>query len=76
METARNLLNCENAAHEEIDPSAAVLFITRLECSLYGRALKISFGNQEQLCSYVIGGSPFYRTILLQLWVNPLTLKS
>jgi CTP synthase (UTP-ammonia lyase) len=41
LEYARNVLGFEDAQHAEYDPYASRLFLTRLACSLVGRALAI-----------------------------------
>jgi CTP synthase (UTP-ammonia lyase) len=42
LEYARNVLDFADATHAEVDPYASKLFISRLACSLVGRALEIS----------------------------------
>jgi CTP synthase (UTP-ammonia lyase) len=41
LEYARNVLGFANAQHQETDPNADCLFISRLTCSLVGRTLTI-----------------------------------
>lgn len=41
LEYARNVLGFPDAQHEETDPQAARLFISRLSCSLVGRTMAI-----------------------------------
>jgi CTP synthase (UTP-ammonia lyase) len=42
LEFARNVLGLADAQHEETDPHAARLFISRLACSLVGRTMHIT----------------------------------
>jgi len=42
LEYARNVLGCAEAEHEETQPGASRLFISRLSCSLVGRTMAIS----------------------------------
>lgn len=42
LEFARNVLGIKDAQHEEYDPNASTLFITKLACSLAGQRLKIT----------------------------------
>ena len=42
LEYARNVAGVSQAAHAENDPHAAVLFVTRLECSLAGKTMMVS----------------------------------
>lgn len=43
IEYARNVLGFRDAQHAEYDPNASDLFISRLECSLFGREMKLHF---------------------------------
>jgi CTP synthase (UTP-ammonia lyase) len=43
LEYARNVLNFEDARHAEYDPYASDLYISKLECSLVGREMRLSF---------------------------------
>jgi CTP synthase (UTP-ammonia lyase) len=42
LEYARNVLGLADAQHEETDPHAARLFVSRLACSLVGRTMNIT----------------------------------
>jgi CTP synthase (UTP-ammonia lyase) len=42
LEFARNVLGIEDAAHAEYDPSGSRLFISKLACSLVGKALEVN----------------------------------
>jgi CTP synthase (UTP-ammonia lyase) len=42
LEFARNVLGIEDAAHAEYDPSGSHLFISKLACSLVGKALEVN----------------------------------
>ena len=48
LEYARNVLG-DTAAHEEYEPGASNLFISRLDCSLFGRALQLTFADGSQV---------------------------
>src|SRR5262245_1221089 len=43
LEYAHNVLNFEDARHAEYDPYASDLYISKLECSLVGREMSLSF---------------------------------
>lgn len=43
LEYARNVLGFRDAHHAEYDPYASDLFVTRLDCSLVGRELTVTF---------------------------------
>ncbi len=43
IEYARNVLAFHDACHEEYDPYASRLFVSRLACSLVGRSLPLRF---------------------------------
>lgn len=43
LEYARNVLGFKDARHAEYDPYASVLFVSRLECSLAGREMQLTF---------------------------------
>ena len=42
LEYARNVAGINEAAHQENDPQASVLFLTRLVCSLAGKTMDVS----------------------------------
>jgi CTP synthase (UTP-ammonia lyase) len=42
LEYARNVAGVRDAAHAENDPSASVLFLTRLACSLAGKTMSVT----------------------------------
>ena len=42
LEIARNLLGLEDARHQEYDPGASTLFVSRLACSLAGKTMEVS----------------------------------
>jgi CTP synthase (UTP-ammonia lyase) len=53
LEYARNVLGCQDAQHAEYDPYASDLFVTRLDCSLVGRELTITFEPESRVaCIY------------------------
>lgn len=43
LEYARNVLGFKDARHAEYDPYASDLFVSRLECSLAGREMQLTF---------------------------------
>ena len=76
LEYAHNVLGIRDAAHEESDPYASVLFVTRLVCSLVGKTMSVqiepnslaaeSYGvgsaEEQYYCNF--GLNPAYRKIL------------
>ncbi|MBI5303899.1 MAG: CTP synthase [Chloroflexi bacterium] len=52
IEYARNALGFQDAQHAEYDPYASNLFISRLECSLVGRAMKLNFGADSHVAAF------------------------
>jgi CTP synthase (UTP-ammonia lyase) len=49
LEYARNMLGYDDAQHAEYDPYASRLFISRLECSLVGREMRLQFSVGSQV---------------------------
>jgi CTP synthase (UTP-ammonia lyase) len=49
LEYARNVLGFRDAQHAEHDPYASDLFVTRLDCSLVGRELVVSFEPESRV---------------------------
>ncbi len=56
IEFARNVLKYDDAQHEEYDPYASNLFVSRLECSLVGREMDLQF-NADSLVAKAYGSS-------------------
>lgn len=52
VEYARNALGLHDASHEEYDPSASKLIISRLDCALRGRDMKLSFVPDSRVARY------------------------
>jgi CTP synthase (UTP-ammonia lyase) len=51
LEYARNVLGFRDAQHAEYDPYASDLFVTRLECSLVGRELRIALEPKSRIAA-------------------------
>lgn len=51
IEYARNVLAFHDASHEEYDPYASRLFVSRLACSLVGRSLPLRFTAGSKVAS-------------------------
>jgi CTP synthase (UTP-ammonia lyase) len=49
LEYARNVLGFRDAQHAEYDPTASPLFISKLECSLVGREMKLGFARGSKV---------------------------
>jgi CTP synthase (UTP-ammonia lyase) len=79
VEYARNVLGISNGGHEENDPQAAQLVISKLSCSLKGKQEEVSISDQHSwlyevlktdkitgyfYCSY--GVNPVYQNVLDQ----------
>ena len=76
LEFAHSVLGITAAAHEETDPDASVLFVTRLVCSLVGKTMTVqiepnslaaeSYGSvtaeEQYYCNF--GLNPAYRKTL------------
>src|SRR6185503_20020036 len=56
LEYARNVLGFEDADHEETNPTASRLFLSRLTCSLVGRTMDIAL-EPGSLLSGLYGGT-------------------
>ncbi|MBM4113855.1 MAG: CTP synthase [Phycisphaerae bacterium] len=51
IEFARHVLGFKDASHAEYDPYASELFVSRLECSLAGREMTLSFAPGSRVAS-------------------------
>lgn len=51
IEYARNVLGFEDAQHAEYDPYASNLFISKLDCSLVGREMTLTFVAESQVAA-------------------------
>src|SRR5215212_7896835 len=49
IEYARNVLGFRDAQHAEYDPYASELFVSRLDCSLVGRELRIALASGSRV---------------------------
>jgi CTP synthase (UTP-ammonia lyase) len=54
LEYAQNVLGIEDASHEEYDPYASRLFLTRLACSLVGKTMQV-FVEKDSLAFHAYG---------------------
>lgn len=70
LEYARNVLGFDNAEHEESNPHAPRLFISRLSCSLAGRTMTISLAPGS-LLGRVYGRSQVREQYYCNFGVNP-----
>ncbi|GBF82611.1 CTP synthase C-terminal region-related (seleno)protein [Aphanothece sacrum] len=51
IEYARNVLGFQDAQHAEYDPYASNLFISQLDCSLVGQAMKLKFTPESKVAN-------------------------
>ena len=70
LEYARNVLGFVEASHEETDPNASCLFISRLECSLVGRRLDITV-EPDSLVGRLYGRTMVHEGYYCNFGVNP-----
>jgi len=70
IEYARNVLGIADAQHAEYDPNASRLFIHRLECSLFGRALKLQL-KPDSLVGRLYGTTTATEQYYCNFGVNP-----
>lgn len=70
LEYARNVLGFRDAQHAEYDPNASLLFISKLECSLVGRALPIAV-RDGSLAASLYGESHVTEQYYCNFGVNP-----
>lgn len=70
LEYARNVLGFRDAQHAEYDPYASELFISRLECSLVGRELPLSFVPTSRTAE-IYGGTSAIEQYYCNFGVNP-----
>jgi CTP synthase (UTP-ammonia lyase) len=70
LEYARHVLGFADATHAEYDPYASHLFISRLACSLVGRALEISL-QPESLVARTYGATAVTEQYYCNFGVNP-----
>lgn len=78
IEFARNVLGIKDAEHEESNPNASNLFISRLACSLSGRKMEISLKPNSQIAE-LYGSTSAQENYYCNFGVNPSyieTLKS
>jgi CTP synthase (UTP-ammonia lyase) len=83
IEYARNVMGFANAQHAEEKPNAALLFVTRLACSLVGKTEKIRIssdsrafeiygkGESEERFHCNFGLNPFYRKTMEEAGLRP-----
>ncbi len=70
LEYVRNALGVTDADHEETDPYASVLFISRLQCSLVGRKMTLSFAP-DSLLARAYGATTAEEGYYCNFGVNP-----
>lgn len=70
IEYARNVLAFEDASHEEYDPYASRLFVSRLTCSLVGRSLPLQFVPGSRVAS-LYGSTEATESYYCNFGVNP-----
>ena len=70
LEYARNVLGLADAQHEETDPHAGRLFISRLACSLVGRTMSITL-QPDSLVARTYGQTSIQEQYHCNFGVNP-----
>lgn len=70
MEYARNVLGITDAEHEESSPAATTLFISRLACSLVGKAQRILIAPNS-IAHRAYGGSEVLEQFFCNYGLNP-----
>ena len=70
LEYARNVLGFPNAEHEEQNPGASRLFVSRLVCSLVGRSMTITL-EPGSLIASLYGTSIVHEQYYCNFGVNP-----
>ncbi len=70
LEYARNVLGIADAQHEESEPGAANLFISRLSCSLVGRTMNIQL-QPDSLIARAYGRTSIQEQYHCNFGVNP-----
>jgi hypothetical protein len=70
LEYARNVLGFADAQHAEYVPTASRLFISKLECSLVGRELKLSFVDGSKVAD-IYGTATATERYYCNFGVNP-----
>ena len=70
LEYARNVLGFADAEHEETDPQASRLFISRLTCSLVGRTMSITL-QPDSLVARCYGQTRIQEQYRCNFGVNP-----
>jgi CTP synthase (UTP-ammonia lyase) len=74
LEFARNVLGLSNATHEELDPEAECLFITKLSCSLKGLVMNVEL-FEGTLAQSLYGRTTTEENYFCSLGINPLFEK-
>jgi CTP synthase (UTP-ammonia lyase) len=70
IEFARNQLGIADAEHAEYDPYASRLIVSKLECSLAGREMKLSFAK-DSLVAKIYGSTTATERYYCNFGVNP-----
>lgn len=70
IEYARNVLGFKDAQHAEYNPYASDLFISKLDCSLAGREMPLSFVAESQVAS-IYGALSAIEHYYCNFGVNP-----
>lgn len=70
LEYARNALGFREAQHAEYDPYSSTLFISELECSLAGKAMKLTFTPGSRVAA-LYGGLTARERYYCNFGINP-----
>ncbi|MES1023574.1 CTP synthase [Gloeocapsa sp. BRSZ] len=70
VEYARNVLGFQDAQHAEYDPYASSLFISKLDCSLAGREMSLTFAA-DSLVAEIYGSRTATEQYYCNFGVNP-----
>lgn len=70
LEYARSVLGFEDAQHIEYNPYASNLFISKLDCSLVGREMQLTFTENSQI-SQIYGSDSAIEKYYCNFGVNP-----
>lgn len=70
IEYARNVLGFKDAQSQENDPYASHLFISKLDCSLAGREMKLTFSEESQIAK-IYGSLTAIEQYYCNFGVNP-----
>jgi CTP synthase (UTP-ammonia lyase) len=71
IEFARNVLNIKDSGHQEYDPYASKLIISRLNCNLKGRPLDVKILNKESLTYSIFKSKAIKEKYYCNFGLNP-----